>query len=96
MRPAVFDLQFDTSNVGEMDRHAVTEDEVWQVLDGSPVFLPNKKAHAATLLMVGPTLGGRFVIVPLAPMAERGLWRPVTAWTSSGGEVTRYYANGGS
>ena len=47
MRARVYDLQFDEWSEAEMARHRVTAREVLQVLDGDPVFLPNKRGHAA-------------------------------------------------
>lgn len=42
MRIRVLALQFDEANEDEMAPHRVSEREVRQVLDGEPVFLPNK------------------------------------------------------
>ena len=90
--PQVYELEIDGDNEDEMARHRVRPEEVWQVLDRHPVFFPNKKEHAATLLMVEPTDGGRMLTVPLAPTPVHGLWRPATAFDSSTGEITRYKA----
>ena len=90
--PQVFEVEFDDGNEGEMARHGVHPDEVWQVLDFRPAFFRNKKEHAATLLMIGPTDSGRFLTVPPAATPVRGRWRPVTAWESSVGERARYDA----
>ena len=92
MTPHVYGLEFDEGNEQELARHAVSNDEVLQVFDGDPVFLPNRRGRAGTILMVGPTLGGRFLTVPLAPTAVHGFWRPVTGWTSAVKEVARYRA----
>ena len=88
----VHDLQFDESNEDEMARHRVVAREVLQVLDGEPVFLPNKRGHEAPIVMIGPTFGGRFLTVPLGQTAAEGVWRPATAWDSSSGELARYRA----
>jgi hypothetical protein len=88
--PQVFEFEFDDGNEEEMARHGVRPLEVLQVLDLRPAFFRNKKKHAATLIMVGPTDGGRFLTVPIAPTPVQGRWRPVTAWGSSTGEMTRY------
>lgn len=90
--PQVFELEFDDGNEEEIAAHSVQPDEVWQALDLHPVFFRNKKGYAATLIMVGPTDGGRLLTVPLAPTPVPGRWRPATAWDSSTGERTRYDA----
>ena len=90
MDVAIFDLEFDEWNENEMARHGVTPREVLQVLDNGPVFFRNKGRHAAQLLMVGPTDGGRMLTVPLASTAIEGVWRPATTWDSDDPELLRY------
>jgi hypothetical protein len=92
MRPRVFDLQFDEANEEEAARHSVTVREIRQVLDQGPIFVQNKKGHAAPIVMIGPTFGGRLLTIPLAPTALDGVWRPATAWDASPGERSRYRA----
>ncbi len=90
----VFELEFDDWNESEAARHNVTPREIMQVLDeGDPVFATNKKGHAASILMIGPTLGGRFLTVPLAATPLEGRWRPATAFDSTAPEIARYRAN---
>jgi hypothetical protein len=86
----VYDLQIDDGNEGEFGRHGVSEREVRQVLDNAPIFLPNRRGHAARMLMIGPTFGGRFLTVPLAPTHDETLWRPATAWDSDAEELVKY------
>lgn len=91
------ELQFDDWNEAECARHGVTPVEVWQVLDCEPEFFPNKKPHVARYIMVGPTLGGRFLTVPLAETPVSGTWRPATAFDSNDHDRGRYRAaQGGS
>jgi len=89
MRIRIYDLQFDEWNESEMARHRVTAWEVLQVLAGDPVFLPNKRGHEASIVMIGPTFGGRFLTVPLRRTGAEDVWRPATAWDSSSGELAR-------
>lgn len=84
------DLEFDEWNEAEMAQHQVSVREVLQVLDNAPRFFRNKKGHAATLRMIGPTFGGRYLTVPLQPTSRPGVWRPATAWDSSEAERWRY------
>ena len=92
MQVDVHELEFDDGNEDEMWRHRVRAVEVNQVLDNEPVFFPNKAAHAARIVMIGPTFGGRLLTVPLAETPVPGLWRPATAFESSAGERARYRA----
>jgi hypothetical protein len=88
----VWDLEFDDDNEAEFGRHHVSAVEILQVLDNAPVFFRNRKRHRATILMVGPTDGGRMLTVPLAPLPVEGVWRPATAWDSDPDETLRYAA----
>lgn len=88
----VYDLEWDDGNLDEIARHQVTAIEVFQVLDGSPVFVRNKKQHQARLIMIGPTAGGRILSVPIAETPVDGLWRPATGWVSTEAEKARYRA----
>lgn len=92
MSPDVLELQVDDGNEQEFARHAVSSDELFEVLYGIPVFLRNRRGRSATLLMIGPSSGGRLLTVPLAPTETYGLWRPATAWSSSPSEIARYHA----
>src|SRR5205823_3282699 len=92
MRVRIDDLEFDEGNEDEMASHHVQWWEVRQVLDSEPVFLPNKKGHRSSIVMIGPTDGGRFLTIPLSQTGVEGRWRPATAWDSSKGERTRYDA----
>ncbi len=88
----VFELEFDEWNTEEMARHDVTARMVEQVLYGEPKFFRNKRGHAAPIIMVGLTWGGRLLTVPIAPTAIEGIWRPATAFDSSADEASRYYS----
>jgi hypothetical protein len=92
MRVRVYELEFDDGNVDHMAPRGISERDVRQVLDNEPVFLPNKRGHAAPIIMIGPTDGGRFLTVPLGRTGVEGRWRPATAWASSRGELARYDA----
>lgn len=92
MEIRILDLQFDEWNEAEAGRHGVGWREIHQVLNGEPVFLPNKRGHVARIVMIGPTYGGRLLTVPLAPTGVHGVWRPATAWDASSGERARYHA----
>lgn len=94
MPPYVIDLQFDGANRPEIEAHGITEDEVESVLTTDPRFVVKKRGRAGAYLMIGPSLGGKMLTVPITPTGSPGLWRPVTAWPSSRGELTRWQRGG--
>jgi hypothetical protein len=40
--------------------------------------------------MIGPTSARRFVTIVLAPTGDPAIWRPVTGWPSTAGEIAYY------
>jgi hypothetical protein len=78
---AIDDLEFDEYNEREMAAHGVTVREVLQVLECGFRILRNKK-DGADYLMVGKTLGGRWLTIPITPTGKPGVWRPATAFPS--------------
>lgn len=84
------DLQFDEGNESEMARHGVAPEEVLQVAMGDFKAFRNKKGRAASHVLIGPTLGGRLLSIPIVTTEVEGVWRPVTAWEASDGERTKY------
>ena len=92
MPPRVYDLEFDDDNIEELARHGVSLEEAFQVLDDRPRFFQNKRPHAAAVIMIGSTHGGRLLTMPLAETPIAGLWRPASGWDSSPGERARYEA----
>lgn len=73
-------LEIDDHNESEMSRHGVSVREVMQVCEGEFEVLRNANKHGALYLMVGKTLSGRWLTVPIAPTGQPGVWRPATAF----------------
>ncbi|MGH2467282.1 MAG: hypothetical protein ACRDGL_06090 [Candidatus Limnocylindrales bacterium] len=86
----VRDLVFDDDNEAKFATHHISVDEVEQVLDKAPRFFVNRLDRRASHVMVGPTLGGRLLVVPLEDWGGDGYWRPVTAFDATAREEQRY------
>jgi uncharacterized DUF497 family protein len=85
----VGELAFDDENEAKLAAHGVTIEEVLQVLDGAPRFFGNRRDRRATHVMLGPTFGGRLLVVPLEEWGS-GIWRPVTAFDADDEQRRRY------
>jgi uncharacterized DUF497 family protein len=83
-------LVFDDDNEAKFNRHRVSIIEVQQVFEKWPKFYRNRPGARATHVMVGPTSRGRVLVVPIEPLGADGLWRPVTAFQATPGQVSRY------
>jgi hypothetical protein len=81
-------------NEEKFERHGVTAQEVLQVLQAGEFRMFRNKGRRrenAEYVIVGPTLGGRFLTIPVDAMPVSGVWRPRTAWESSEAERARLY-----
>ena len=76
------------------EKHQFTSQEVLEVHQGQPRYFENTGAgRRAPIIMVGPTLAGRFLGVPLVPAGRFGVWRPLTGFQANTNDVTRYLAS---
>ena len=71
-------------------KHRVTATEVLEVHAGAPKYFENAGRHRAAIVMVGPTVAGRFLCVPIEPTGRIGRWRPVTAFEANAHHKERY------
>lgn len=88
----VDDFAIDEVNEEKFGRHGVTVQEVLQILQaGEFRMFRNKRRRMenAEYVIIGSTLGGRFLTIPVDAMPIPGRWRPRTAWESSEVEQAR-------
>jgi len=71
-------------------KHRVSEQEIREVLPGTPGFFENIGERRAPVVMLGPTRAGRLVVAPLEPTHRAGVWRPVTAFEANAHHRQRY------
>lgn len=85
-------LLFTETTVQKLAAHAITSEEVRQVSDGDRIVIRNPRPRVAgSVLMIGPTHGGRILTVVLTPdTTDRGAWHVRTAWDASAAQVSRY------
>ena len=70
----------------------ITPEEVRQVNDGDRVVIANPRPRVeGSVLMIGPTHGGRILTVVLNPeRVDLGAWHVRTAWEASRAQIGRY------
>lgn len=73
-------IEWDDANREHATRHGITEEEINQVLRGSPVIRRNRKGRSGDYYAFGSTHGGREVVVVVAWDSARRIIRPITAW----------------
>jgi hypothetical protein len=83
-------LLFDDESEAKFARHGIAVSDVLEVFEKWPRYYRNRPDRRATHVMVGPTLRGRVLVVPIEPWGAEGLWRPVTAFPATPGQVSRY------
>ena len=76
---------------GTYSKHEVSLSEILQVFVDSPrFFLNTSPTGRAPLIMLGPTIAGRMLCVPIEPTGKLGIWRPVTAFEANSHHRQRY------
>jgi len=83
------DIEVDDYNESEMNRHGVSVREVLQVFNSDFQLFRNANKHEATHLVIGKTLGGRWLTIPIAPTSQPGVWRPATAFPARRGDKSK-------
>lgn len=85
-------FDWDEENAGHVARHGLHAFDLNDVLENRFVVLRNKADASGEYRIVGRDYSGRLVTVVVVATAERGVWRPVTAWPAQGGDA-RYARN---
>jgi len=85
-------LLISETTVEKLASHHISPEEVRQVSDGDRIVLRNPRPRVeGSVLMIGPTHGGRMLTVVLNPdPADDGAWHVRTAWQASDAQVGRY------
>jgi len=85
------ELQDHLSGRDFFEKHAVRLAEIAEVHAGRPKYFVNEGANRrALLIMVGPTLAGRFLCVPIEPNGPKATWRAVTAFEANAHHRRKY------
>ncbi|MCC6381953.1 MAG: hypothetical protein IT304_05555 [Dehalococcoidia bacterium] len=88
---AVEEFYWDETNEKKVQDHGLSADDVDALLLAGPfVVFANRKGLPGSYQLVGRDLNGRYVTVIIQPVpGVPGGWRPVTAWLSKKGEMTK-------
>ena len=80
------------TTIEKLADHHITPEEVRQVSDGARIVIRNPRPRVAgSVLMIGPTHGGRVLTVVLNPdPVDDGAWHVRTAWQASPAQINRY------
>ncbi len=88
--PIIEGFIYDEINEGKLAEHGLTAQQVDQILDNVWALFPNRKSGTGEYLIVGVDNGGTIISTPIQRYLNTNLWRPVTAWRSKKGEITKY------
>jgi len=85
-------LLFSELTVDKLAAHSIGPEEVRQVSDGDRIVIVNPRPRVeGSVLMIGPTYGGRVLTVVLDPdKLDDGTWHVRTAWPASPAQIGRY------
>ena len=74
------EFEWDDGNEHELAAHGVKPDEVEQVFDNHPTWVPNKRNRAGDWKMIGATNGGRQLTIIVSVVADNLRLRAITGW----------------
>ena len=85
-------LLFSELTVEKLAAHTIGPEDVRQVSDGNRVVIANPRPRVeGSVLMIGPTHGGRVLTVVLNPEpTDTGAWHVRTAWPASPAQISRW------
>jgi hypothetical protein len=85
-------LLFSETTIAKLGARGITPEEIRQVADGDRIVVRNPRPRVeGSVLMIGPTHGGRVLTVVLNPeLSNAGAWDVRTAWDASGAQIRRY------
>lgn len=85
-------LLFAESTVSKLGARRISPEEVRQVNDGDRIVIRNPRPRVdGSVLMIGPTHGGRVLTIVLNPEPlDLGAWDVRTAWEASPAQIARY------
>ncbi len=80
------------TTIEKLADHHISAEEVRQVSDGDRIVIRNPRPRVeGSVLMIGPTHGGRVLTVVLNPdPVDDGTWHVRTAWPASAAQTNRY------
>jgi hypothetical protein len=88
--PRVDEFAWDPENIEKVHAHGLRPDDIDDALDSGPAFFRNRRDRRGMYQLVGRDRSGRYITVVIEPSARgRGVWRPITAWFSKQGEITK-------
>ncbi|WP_258347429.1 DUF4258 domain-containing protein [Saccharopolyspora gregorii] len=76
-------IEWDDANLEHATRHGVSADEIDQAISNPTKVARNKRARAASHLLLGRTRGGRPILVAIAYDEPSSTVRPITAWEAT-------------
>jgi hypothetical protein len=85
-------LLFSETTLAKLAARGITPEEVRQLTVDDRIVVRNPRPRVeGSVLMIGPTYGGRILTVVLNPEpADPGAWHVRTAWDASSAQIGRY------
>lgn len=86
-------LLFTQRTVEKLAAHAIAPEEVRQINEGDRIVIRNPRPRVeGSVLMIGPTHGGRVLTIVLNPEpVDPGAWHVRTGWPASTAQIGRYH-----
>jgi uncharacterized DUF497 family protein len=82
--------EWDEGNEAELAAHRISPDDVYEVWENSPIWVPNIRRRAGDWKMLGTTNGGRLLTIVIRFYPDRRALRAITGWKATASERSRY------
>jgi uncharacterized DUF497 family protein len=84
-------IELDEDNEAKLAAHRISPDELFELWENGPVWVPNRRDRKGDWKMLGLTAGGRKLTVVVRYNEDQRALRPITGWDATKSERTRYF-----
>jgi uncharacterized DUF497 family protein len=90
--PTIHDLVFDEENEEKLWKRRIDPEDVFDVVAKPHLVVRNRRRRRGLYKLIGRGKDGRMLTIILEATSKRTVWRPVTGWPSTAGEITQFEA----
>ena len=83
--------EWDEANEAELAAHGVDPEEVHELWQNGPVWVPNRRRRTGDWKMLGTTVGGRRLTIVMRYYQDSRTLRAITGWEATNDEQSKYF-----
>jgi uncharacterized DUF497 family protein len=90
--PTIHDLVFDDENESKLWKRGIAPEDVFDLVAAPHLVVRNKRRRRGLYKLIGRGTDGRMLTIVIERTFSKTVWRPVTGWPSTAGEITQFEA----